>query len=134
MAQQGYNSVCKDCELISLDSKMNTKGSRSVRDDGLYLAVLQPQNYKITFIYKQTAISYKNWIISAGANLVKDFHQSFRCPLNYYAAHARVYALGLKSQLFRIQNVLYFDTEYLDQRLSPSRKTCPFSMRLFSSR
>jgi hypothetical protein len=28
----------------------------------------------------------------------------------------------------------YFTTEYLDQRLSPSRYTCPFSIRLLSSR
>ena len=39
----------------SLDQKMDTKGSGSDRDDGLYLAVLQPQNYKITFIYRQIA-------------------------------------------------------------------------------
>ena len=34
---------------------MNTKGSGSARDDGLYFAVLQAKNYKITFIYKQIA-------------------------------------------------------------------------------
>ena len=70
------------------------------------------------------------------------------CSPKEYEGHRSVWGLycsdgcsnSLKERFFIIYKTTFFVsysyllTEYLDQRLSPSRMTCPFSMRLFSSR
>ncbi len=44
------------------------------------------------------------------------------------------YLIGMKASITIGQSLTYLAIEYLDQRLSPCLITCPFSMRLFSSR